>query len=171
MNKVTASVLAASAAFLFSAAAAESSTNNLPRWQVPTNWVEITPGPAMIAAFSPAAGSARPIVVWVGCLRPGMGLHRERPPLNLPSFEMAGDSRRPIRTDVPLPGSHDRATMIDMAGMDSRTSASRRHIVIKVLRSNEEWLYHIIGDANAVASQKDAFIKFVQSVHYSDHSD
>ena len=80
MNKLTTSVLAASAAFLLSAAAAESSTNTLPRWQVPTNWVEITPGPAMIAAFSPAADSARPIVVWVGCLRPGIGLHRERPP-------------------------------------------------------------------------------------------
>lgn len=169
MHKVIASVLAASAAFLLNLAAAESSTNIAPRWQAPTNWVEITPGPGMIAAFSPAAGSAKPIVVTVDCLRPGIGIHRERPPLNLPSFEMTGDSRKPIRTVVPLSDSLDRATVLDMAGMDSRTFASRRHIVIKVLRSHEEWLYHIIGDANAVASQKDAFIKFVQSAQYSAH--
>jgi hypothetical protein len=168
MHKVIDSVLAFSAVFLLNAAAAGSSTNTAPRWQVPTNWVEITPGPGMFAALSPAAGSARPIVVTVDCLRPGIAIHRERPPLNLPSFEMTGDSRKPIRTVVPLPDSHDRATMLDIAGMDSGTSASRRHIVIKVLRSHEEWLYRIIGDAKAVASQKDAFIKFVQSAQYSD---
>lgn len=167
MKTFIAGILAAGTVFALEVVAADSSTNALARWEVPTNWVEITPGPGMIAAFSPTAGSTKSIVVTVNCLRPGIGIHRERPPLLLPSFEMTGDSRKPIRTVVPLANANERATMLDMEGMDSKTSAPRRRIVIKVLRSEEEWLYTIIGDAKAVASQKDAFVKFVQSAHYS----
>jgi hypothetical protein len=160
-------IVATGTALVLNAVAADSSANALARWQVPTNWVAITPGPAMIAAFSPKAGSGKTIVVTVNCLRPDIAIHRERPPLLLPSFEMTLDSRKIIRSAVALPNANDRATMLETEGMDSITFVPRRSIVIKVLRSEEQWLYRLIGDAKPVASQKDAFIKFVQSADYT----
>jgi hypothetical protein len=56
--------------------------------------------------------------------------------------------------------------MIDLRGRDPDTFAPRRLLVINVARTNEEWLYKLIGDTKAVDSQKDAFVKFVQSAHY-----
>jgi len=118
----------------FNAGAEESSTNAEPQWTVPPQWREITPGPAMIKAYSPMPDSKQIIVVTVNRLGPGSPIHRERPPLLLPSFEMTGDSRPPVRTTLTLAHSKDRAPMLDMEGMDSQTRASRRQIVIKVLR-------------------------------------
>lgn len=118
----------------------------------------------MAKAYSPMPGSTRAIVVTVDQL-PGV-IHRERPPLALPSIELSGDGREGSRSTVPLPDANNRATMIDLQGRDADTFAPRRLILIKVLRSNEEWLYKLIGDTKAVTSQKAAFIKFVQSAHY-----
>ena len=136
----------------------------VPQWMVPARWQEIAPGPAMIKAYSPMPGSTKAIVVTVNHL-PNV-INRERPPLALPRIELTGDRSDGSRSTVPLPDANDHATMIDLRGRDPDTFAPRRLLVINVARTNEEWLYKLIGDTKAVDSQKDAFVKFVQSAHY-----
>jgi hypothetical protein len=63
-----------------------------------------------------------------------------------------------------LPGG--KGTLADIAGQDARTGQQARLLAAVVPRSGETWFYKLMGNAQVVQQEKDAFMKFVQGVKY-----
>ena len=59
-----------------------------------------------------------------------------------------------------------KATVVDMTGTDGKTGKAARMIAAMVTRKEKTWFYKLMGDATTVAREKDAFVKFVQTVRY-----
>src|SRR4051812_7215407 len=137
-KKFALALMAAGSALATTAVAEGSITNTVPQWAIPSRWREITPGPAMVKAYSPMPESTNATIMVTVTHLPDV-IHPERPPLALPRIELSGDKRDGSRSAVPLPDANDRATMLDLRGRDPDTFAPRRLIVINVARTNEEW--------------------------------
>jgi hypothetical protein len=58
------------------------------------------------------------------------------------------------------------ATFVDMTGSNANGQPTRLVAAI-VPMGNTTWFYKLMGDEKVVASQKDAFTKFVQTAKYS----
>ena len=63
-------------------------------------------------------------------------------------------------------------TKLMVDGIESRIdnivnpSDARRMIVVTVPKSGHSWFFKMTGDATVVAAQREAFVKFVQSVKF-----
>ena len=63
-----------------------------------------------------------------------------------------------------LPGG--KASLADISGQDAETGQKARLLAAVVSRPGGTWFYKLMGDAPVVQQEKDAFLKFVQSVKY-----
>ena len=54
----------------------------------------------------------------------------------------------------------------DITGKDAKSGQPARLLAAVVPRSGETWFYKLMGNAEVVQQQKDAFMKFVQGVKY-----
>ena len=61
-----------------------------------------------------------------------------------------------------------KATLIEFSGTDGRTGKPAQLVGLILPLNGQTWFYKLMGDADVVAQQKDAFIKFVQSAKYPD---
>ena len=60
-----------------------------------------------------------------------------------------------------------KATLAEMSGTDQRSSRKAQLIAASVPRGGNTWFYKLMGDEAVVAREKEAFLKFVQTVRYA----
>jgi hypothetical protein len=150
------------------AVAAEApSKEGQPGWQVPADWKEVSGGQFLLAKFIVSgAGTEQTAVNVSTSAGDGGGLvanvNRWRMQLGL-----GGLSSDEITKDVkPLETQAGTATLVEMSGTDARSGQPAQLVAVVVPHAGQTWFYKLMGDSKVVASQKDAFTKFVQSVKY-----
>jgi len=138
-----------------------------PNWQVPTGWREIPGGAFLVAKFSVGGSQNLPTAVNVS-MSPGegggllMNVNRWRGQLGL--GQVSDAELTPQLTTVDTAGG--KAMFIDMTGTDARSGQKARLIGAIVRQAEQTWFYKLMGDAQVVEREKDAFTRFVQGVKY-----
>jgi len=129
-----------------------------PNWTVPGQWRELSPGEMQMAKFAvPQRGSAK-AEVSVSMFPNDTGgtlanVNRWRRQIGLPEVE-TGDLASIVS---PLDPSTPDAILVDMK------SDSKRMLGAIVPRGGSYWFYKLVGDAEAVAPEKESFLVFVKS--------
>ncbi len=138
-----------------------------PIWQVPAGWKEVSGGPFLVAKFvvtgsdnaqaavnvSASAGDGGGLLPNVNRWRAQLGLAPvAQGELQAKSLELAGG----------------KATLVEMAGTDSKTGQKASLVGAMVPRGGQTWFYKLMGDEQAVARERDAFTTFIQTTKYSD---
>ena len=147
-------------------AAPSAASDAEPKWSAPTNWTETTPGPMVRKSFSITGEPGQNAVVSISVLTGEGGgmlanVNRWRGQLSLPPI--AEDALPKVTASVDAPGR--KATMVDFTGTDAASQPTRM-VVVSVPRGGETWFYKLTGPGPVVDREKDAFVKFVQSVRY-----
>jgi hypothetical protein len=60
-----------------------------------------------------------------------------------------------------------KASLADLTGVDAQTAKPSRSIGIMVPRPGQPFYYRLVGTPEVVEREKEAFLKFVQTVDYS----
>jgi hypothetical protein len=150
------------------AATAAPSGQPKPNWQVPSGWKEIPGGPFLVAKFlvTGAANAQAGVNVSMSSNDGGgtlANVNRWRTTqLGLGPVTEA-DLPKDIQT-IDLPGG--KASLVDLTGQDARSGQPTRLLAVVIPRSGETWFYKLMGNAEVVQQEKDAFMKFVQSAKY-----
>jgi hypothetical protein len=146
---------------------AASSGQFNPNWDVPPGWKEVPGGQFLVAKFLLPGGGDVPTAVNVS-KSPGDGggllanVNRWRSQLSLGPVAEADLAAQVQSLD--LPGG--KATLADITGRDAKTGRPARLLAAVVPRPSETWFYKLMGDAQIVQQEKDAFLKFVRGVKY-----
>lgn len=134
-----------------------------PNWQVPTDWKEVPAAQFLLAEFSISGADGAKAEVNVaqmggtgGGLAPN--INRWRGQLGLPPSTDA--------SATPLAVNGGDGQLVDITGTDAQTGKPARLVGVIVSQADATWFYKLMGDPAVVQSQKDAFVKFVQSVKY-----
>jgi hypothetical protein len=149
------------------AGTAASSGQLKPSWDVPSGWKEIPGGQFLVAKFVVAGADSAQAAVNVS-KSPGDGggllanLNRWRNQLSLGPLAEADLNKETQPLD--LPGG--KASVADISGQDARNGQKARLLAVVIPRSGETWFYKLMGDAQVVEQERDAFLRFVQSVKY-----
>lgn len=149
------------------AGTAASSGQPKPNWEVPSGWKEIPGGQFLVAKFVLTGGANAQANVNVS-MSPGDGggllanVNRWRSQLGLTPVAES-DLARDVQP-LDLPGG--KASVADLAGQDAKDGQKLRLLAVVIPRSGETWFYKLMGNAQVVQQEKDAFMKFVQSVKY-----
>jgi hypothetical protein len=149
------------------AAAGPISHEGQPGWQVPAGWQEIPAAQFLLAEFSIAGANGAKAEVNVAQLSGDGGgllanINRWRGQLGL--TPLSGDDLDKSLTTIS--STSGTASLVDMSGTDARTSQPARLVGVVVSQPDRTWFYKLMGDANVVESQKNAFIQFVQGARY-----
>lgn len=129
-----------------------------PGWEVPGQWKEIPAGQMQVAKFTvPARGSAK-AEVFVSVFPSDTGgtlanVNRWRKQIGLPDAQ-GGELTSMVS---PLDPSQPDAILVDM------TNNNKRLLGAIVPRDGRYWFYKLLGDAEAVAPEKESFVAFVKS--------
>jgi hypothetical protein len=149
------------------ASTATSSGEPKPNWEVPSGWKEVPGGQFLVAKFVlTGAGNAQANVNV--SMSPGEGggvlanVNRWRSQLSLGPVVEADLSKDVQPLD--LPGG--KASVADLTGLDAKDGLKLRLLAVVIPRSGETWFYKLMGNAQVVQQERDAFMKFVQSVKY-----
>jgi len=149
------------------AGTAPSSGQAKPNWEVPSGWKEVPGGQFLVAKFILTGAANAQANVNVS-MSPGEGggllanLNRWRQQLGLGTVAEADLAKEVQPLD--LPGG--KASVADIVGKGPRSAKDARLLAVVIPRSGETWFYKLMGDAQVVQQEKDAFMKFVQSVKY-----
>ena len=138
-----------------------------PVWQVPAGWQEVPGGQFLVAKFNlSVAGDAQAAVNVSASAGDGGGLagnvNRWRKQLGLGELSSEEISKSAAVMDT----GGGKATLVDMSGTDAKTGQPARLVGAMVPQGGQTWFYKLMGDAQVVEAQKDAFTKFVQTVKY-----
>lgn len=145
------------------AASASVSHEGQPKWEVPQGWQEVSGGQFLVAKFNLAGdGGASASVNVSSSAGDGGGLaanvNRWRGQLGLPA------SSEITATTVQVTSGE--AKRVEIEGTSAQTGRPAKLIGVMVSQSDRVWFYKLMGDPKLVESQKDAFVKFVQSAKY-----
>jgi hypothetical protein len=146
---------------------AAASAPDKPNWTVPPAWKEVPGGQFLVAKFMLPGGGSLPAAVNIS-KSPGDGggllanVNRWRGQLGLQSVAEADLATQTQSLD--LPGG--KGTLADITGQDAKSGQKARLLAVVVPRPGQTWFYKLMGDAQAVQQEKDAFMKFVQGVQY-----
>lgn len=146
---------------------ASPSGDKIPSFEVPSGWQE-QPSPAMLLKSFLVTGknggkATITISVFPGNVGgPLLNVNRWRDQLSLPPIEEAELPKATRALDV-MGG---KAMLVELGGTDQKTRQRASMIAAMVSRDNSTWFYKLMGDDPVVAAEKDAFIKFVQTVRY-----
>ena len=149
------------------AGTATSSGQPKPNWEVPSGWKEIPGGQFLVAKFVLTGGANAQANVNVS-MSPGDGggllanVNRWRSQLSLTPVAEA-DLAKDVQP-LDLPGG--KASVADLAGQDAKDGQKLRLLAVVIPRPGETWFYKLMGNAQVVQQERDAFMKFVQSVKY-----
>ncbi|MBI3418063.1 MAG: hypothetical protein HY043_22465 [Verrucomicrobia bacterium] len=141
-----------------------------PAWDIPATWKEQPPSQMILASYqaTDAAGGKANITISSFPGEAGGSLanvNRWRTQqLGLPAITAAELPTATSSLDV-LGG---KAMLVDMSGTDQRSARPARLIAASVPRAGKTWFYKLMGDEAVVAREKDAFLKFVQTVRYAE---
>jgi hypothetical protein len=142
-----------------------------PTWTVPAGWQEQTASAMRVATFGITGGAgakADVSVIKLGGPAGGVlaNVNRWRSQVGLGPVDDAGLEK--LITTGGTDG--QKIIFVDMAGQSAETGNKSRLIAAIVPRTGVTWFYKMLGDDQLVEQQKDAFTKFVQSVHYPNAS-
>jgi hypothetical protein len=149
------------------AGTAASSGQPKPNWEVPSGWKEIPGGQFLVAKFVLTGGANAQANVNVS-MSPGDGggllanVNRWRAQLGLGPVAEADLASQTQSLDL----ADGKASLTDIAGQDPKNGQKARLLAVVIPRSGQTWFYKLMGSAQVVQQEKDAFIKFVQSVKY-----
>jgi hypothetical protein len=147
--------------------AAVSSGQAKPSWDVPSGWKEVPGGQFLVAKFLVTGAADAQAAVNVS-MSPGDGggllanVNRWRTQLGLGPV---AEADLPSQTQA-LDLADGKASVTDIAGQDPKNGQKARLLAIVIPRSGQTWFYKLMGSAQVVQQEKDAFMKFVQSVKY-----
>lgn len=137
-------------------------------WTIPSGWQSQPPSQFLLAEYSISGSNGAKAEVNVAELDgEGGGLlanvNRWRGQLGLDAI---GENDLPQFTQsLDVPGG--KATLVDFAGVDAKTSTPTRLIAVVVSENGQTWFYKLMGNERTVAQQKNAFTKFIQSANYA----
>jgi hypothetical protein len=132
-----------------------------PNWTVPSDWKEIPPAQFLLAEFSIAGGKADVNVASLAGTGGGVpaNINRWRGQLGLGPLSEENFSKSVETINV----AGGKASLVDLTGTNMETGQTTRLVGVIAPQGDRTWFYKLMGDANVVAAQKDAFIKFVES--------
>jgi hypothetical protein len=140
-----------------------------PKWTVPKDWQEGKASSMRRASFvaKGADGQTADIAVTVfpgdvgGLL---MNINRWRGQIGL--GPVAPDEISGITSDLEVDGV--KSTVVDFKGENPPAGKTQpqRMIVVTVPHAGNSWFFKMTGDASLVESQKESFLRFVQSVKF-----
>jgi len=148
-------------------AMAASSGQAKPNWDVPAGWKEVPGGQFLVAKFlltgpanaqasvnvSMSAGDGGGLLANVNRWRTQLGLGP------VAEADLAKDAQ-------PLELAGGNASVADFSGQDARSGQPARLLAVVLPHGGETWFYKLMGNPQVVQQEKDAFLKFVQSVKY-----
>jgi hypothetical protein len=137
-------------------------------WTTPPGWQPVAPSQFLLAEYSiPGTGNAKAAVNVAALTGEGGGLlpniNRWRGQVGLAPISEDDLATQAQSLDVP----GGKATLVDFAGTDAKTSAPTRTVGAIVSQNGETWFYKLMGDKQVVAQEKDNFTKFIQSANYA----
>ena len=137
-----------------------------PTWTVPDGWQTGPLTQFLVAKYLIAgSGDAKAEVNVSSLALDGGGLqsnvNRWRQQLGVVQASEDDLAKLPF---IEVPGG--KATLVDIAGTNPRTGKPGRLVGLILPLGGQTWFYKLMGDADTVAAQKDALIKFVQSAKY-----
>jgi hypothetical protein len=150
-----------------SPASGSAGTEGKPQWQVPSGWQEAPGGQFLIAKFNIAGPDNSQAAVNVSMSAgDGGGLvsnvNRWRRQLGLQ--ELSDDEVQKLVTIVE--GEAGKGPLVDMVGVDPRTSQKTRLVGAMVSRGLRTWYYKLMGPEQLVDREKDNFINFLKTAKY-----
>ena len=149
------------------AGTAASSGQPKPNWDVPSGWKEVPGGQFLVAKFLLTGAADAQAAVNVS-MSPGDGggllanVNRWRTQLGLGPVAEADLASQTQALDL----ADGKASVTDIAGQDPKNGQKARVLAVVIPRSGQTWFYKLMGNAQVVQQEKDAFMKFVQSVKY-----
>jgi hypothetical protein len=146
--------------------AAAAPSGEQPKWSIPANWTESSPGAMVLKSFSITGDAGQKAVVSISVLAgEGGGLlanvNRWRKQLNLAEIAEDGLPKASESLDV-LGG---KGTLVDFTGTDAGGQPARM-VAVSVPHGGQTWFYKLTGAGAVVGREKDAFTQFVQTVRY-----
>jgi hypothetical protein len=145
-----------------------SSSGDMPKWNVPSQWTETEPANSMILkSFSVSSDSGAKANVTVSSLMGEgggllMNVNRWRGQLGQSPIDA---DQLPSETSS-LPTVAGKATVAEITGTDAKTGQPARMIVAMVPNGDKTWFYKLMGDSKVVEAQKNSFVEFVKTVQY-----
>ena len=138
-----------------------------PQWTVPPGWEEVPGGQFLVAKFTiTGAGNAQAAVNVSSSAGNGGGLaanvNRWRKQLGL--GELSNDELAKVAKVIET--TSGQATLVEMNGQDARSGQATALVGVMVVQPGQAWFYKLMGNAQIVEAQKDAFTKFVQEAKY-----
>lgn len=139
----------------------ENSNSQLPQWNAPSNWQSQPPGEMLLASFAVADEKLGKATVTVSAFPGDVGgllanVNRWRRQIGLGEVAEADLPKLVTALDAAA----GPAKLVDLAG------ANTRIVGAVVPYKGQTWFYKMMGDEKIVEQQRDAFIKFVQTVKY-----
>ncbi len=149
------------------AAPAVGNSEGKPDWQVPAGWQETSGGQFLVAKFLISSSDSSQAAVNVSMSAgDGGGLaanvNRWRGQLGL--SPLAGAELNQAVTALDAAGGQ--ASLVDFSGKDVRSGQDARVVGAMVPQGGRTWFYKLMGNAQVVDKQKDAFTRFVQTAKY-----
>jgi hypothetical protein len=143
-----------------------SPVSDKPKWDVPNDWNEESATQVGLAKFN-IHGQSGDADVTVTAFGGGAGgllanIVRWRGQVGLPPITEADLEKSYTSLDVP----DGKAMLVDVNG--TKNGKATRIIGVVWPRGQQTWFYKMMGDASVVDHEKDAFLKFIQSVRYPD---
>jgi hypothetical protein len=137
-----------------------------PSWEVPAGWREV-PATEMLLAKFLVGGNDGKAEVTVSAFPGDVGgllanVNRWRGQVALAPIDQADLEKQITSLDV-MGG---KAMLVDVSGQNARAGSKARLVGVIVPRAGQTWFYKLMGDPAVAEREKDAFIKFVQSVRY-----
>jgi hypothetical protein len=147
-------------------APATTDASDKPTWVVPNDWQPGQLAQFLVARFLVKGDGDTVAAINVSQLAgDGGGLaanvNRWRAQLGLAAVSESEIAKLPT-----IDASGAKATVTEINGTDPRSNKPASLVGIVLPLNGQTWFYKLMGDANVVAAQKDAFIKFVQSAKY-----
>jgi hypothetical protein len=137
-----------------------------PAWDVPPGWKVQPTSPMVLAKFA-VEGDGGKADVAISSFPGAVGgtlanVNRWRGQLGLPPANE--EELGKLTTSVDVIGG--KAILVDMIGVDAKTGQKARMVAAIVARGENTWFYKLLGSEPIVGQQKEAFLKFVQTVRY-----
>jgi hypothetical protein len=89
-------------------------------------------------------------------------VNRWRQQVKLPAIDEAGLAQAVSQVEMQA----GKGSLVDVNGTDAKTGQKARLVGVAVPHGGQTWFFKMLGDEPVVAREKDAFLKFVQSVKY-----
>jgi len=146
-------------------AAPAATSSAKPSWTLPSNWKEIEPGDMILARFSITGEGQGEVTVSsfpgdVGGLF--ANVNRWRGQMKLSPIAESDLSKSVTTVDV-IGG---QASLVDITGQDAKTGKDARLLGLIWPHGGQTWFFKLTADPAVAAREKDAFLKFAQTIRF-----